>query len=1029
MSAGKSLNGGRRVTMSIADGFTRAALWVVVAFFVCWSTPCAAEDDLEFFEKRVRPILVDRCETCHSAAKGKTSGGLALDTREGWRKGGDSGPPVIPGKPGESLLVRAIQHADDGPQMPPEEAGGKLPDSQIALLTEWVRRGAYDPRVVDARRGGITEQELREWWSFQPLKPVAVPSVGKAALVRNEIDNFLQARLEAEGLILSTAADRRTLIRRVTYDLTGIPPSPEEVDAFQADNSPNAYESLIDRLLQSPHYGERWGRHWLDLVRYADTAGENSDHPITDAWRYRNWVIDAFNRDLQYDQFVREQVAGDLLHANDSADQYAAGVIGTGFLAIARRFDHDSDKHMHLTYEDTIDTLGRTFLGLSIACARCHDHKYDPISSKDYYALYGILNSTRFAFPGCEAKQQPRDLVPLLPPADWAKTVEPYDKLLAAIDAKLKQAADAEAVQANEFKIAAATPARSLARGEIADGGNQSFDADPGQLLSSVDVQVGQMIRLTIDSQNNYGADTTLIEWEIAEIGGMQRRWNLTHDVTGDFLAGNPHSDRYGNATVWLFLDARGGPSLLPDRVRDLSGKPGLHAWRNGDNPAVFVNSTQEPISAWTTLPPRTVFAHPAPDGPVAIAWVSPIAGTIRISGRIVDAHPGGPNGVGWNIDHFSGEHQAALQRMAEISTQRMQLLAERVDLVTHAPPRELAYAVTEGTVANTRIQLRGDPEKLGDEVPRRWLELFGGQQVSADAGSGRLQLAQWLTDPANPLASRVMVNRIWQHHFGKGLVQTPNDFGTRGQRPTHPQLLDFLAAKFIESGWSIKSLHRQIMFSAAYRQSAGAPSTESHAKAIALDPNNSLYWRFDRRRMTAEELRDSLLVASRQIDVSPGGPHLIPPTSTWTFTQHGPFAGVADTDKRSIYLMTLRNRRPPFMGLFDGADPNATTPQRQVTTVPTQSLYFLNNAFFHDQAEKVTRRILSQPDENSRLNELFRIVFQRLPTTSEREAAAAFLANYTAALTDTPAADLQLVVWSAYSRILLSSNEFLYLD
>jgi len=1019
---------------SFLGSFARVALSGVIAFFVCQAAPCLAEDDgtkndTEFFEKRVRPILVDRCVGCHSAAKGKTKGNLALDTREGWRKGGDSGSPIVPGKPDESLLVRAIRHEGDSPQMPPEEAGGKLSDAQIAALTEWVHRGAFDPRVAEARRGGKTEQELREWWSFQPLRSAAPPVVGREARIRNEVDQFIQAELARAGLVLSPEADRHSLIRRVTYDLIGLPPSPAEVAAFVADDSPGAYESLVDRLLQSPHYGERWGRQWLDLVRYADTAGENSDHPIPDAWRYRNWVIDAFNRDLPYDQFVREQIAGDVLHANDAAEQYAAGIISTGFLAIARRFEHDSDKHMHLTFEDTIDTLGKTFLGLSIACARCHDHKYDPISSKDYYALYGILNSTRFAFPGCEAKQQPRDLVPLLPPAEWAKTVEPYDKRLASLDAELKMLADAQAVSAKEFKAEVAASLQTLARGEIADGGSAAFESAADNLLKSVDVRVGQIIRLTVDPQKNYGADTTQIDWEISEIGGMQRRWNLAQDVTGDFLASNPHADRYGNTAVWLFLDGRGGPSLLPEPIRDHSGKAGLHIWRNGDNPAVFVNSTEAPISVWTTLPPRSVFVHPAPDGPVAVAWVSPIDGKIRATGRIVDAHPGGPDGVGWSIDRLGGEGVAKLARMVEIGEQRTRLLAQRAELVAHAPPREVAYAVTEGTAGNTRLHLRGDPEKLGDEVPRRWLELFGGQPVPANSGSGRRELALWLTDRSNPLVARVMVNRLWQQHFGKGLVQTPNDFGTRGQLPTHPALLDWLAAKFMDSGWSIKALHRQIMISATYRQSAGAATSENYAKGMAVDPNNNHYWRFDRRRLSAEELRDSLLVASGQLDKSPGGPYPIPPASGWSYTQHVPFAGVAETDKRSIYMMTVRNRRQPFMGLFDGADPNATTPQRQVTTVPTQALYFLNDAFFHAQAEKVARRILTQPDDTGRLDELYRIVFQRTPESRERDAALAFLSNYTSVLADTPAADRPLAAWSAFARVLLSSNEFLYLD
>lgn len=1006
----------------------RPICFLLVGFVAFAPAAAFAETDDEFFESKIRPVLVRRCYACHSAERAKTQGGLALDSMLGWQKGGDSGPAIVPGQIDESLLISAIRYGEDGPQMPPDEAGGKLPDSEIALLTEWVRRGAHDPRIV-VRKGGLTEEELRAWWSFQPLTSLAVPAVHNPAAVRNEVDHFVEVRLEAEGLTPAPEADRRTLIRRATYDLIGLPPSAEEVDAFLGDAAPDAYENLVERLLQSPHYGERWGRHWLDVVRYADTAGENTDHPIPQAWRYRNWVVDAFNRDLPYDQFVREQIAGDLMHANDSAAEYANGITATGFLAIARRFDHDSDKHMHLTFEDTIDTMGKAFLGLSIACARCHDHKYDPISAEDYYGLYGILNSTRFAFPGCEAKQQPRDLIPLMPPAEWAKTVEPFDRQLAAIDAELKQLQDAQTLQASELTSVSNGSAVLLAQGAIPDGGAQLFQAASDHQLESLQVKPGQLLQLTIDPSENYGADTTLIEWEIAEIGGENRLWNLTQDVVGDFLSSNPHRDQYGNASTWLFLDGRNSLSLLSESVPDSSNTAGLHAWRTGENPAVFVNSADQVLSLWTKLAPRTVFVHPAPDGAVALGWVSPIEGRVRISGRIADAHPGGPNGVGWRIDHFSIDVSASLKHMAETSHLRTQLMTQRTELMSNAPQRELAYAVTEGTISNVRLHLRGDPERPGEEVPRRWLKMLGGQQVPADAGSGRRQLAQWLTAPTNPLAARVMVNRIWQHHFGKGLVQTPNDFGTRGQRPTHPELLDWLALRFIDSGWSIKSMHRLLMSSAAYRRSTGDVSAETHAAAIAVDPNNNFCWKFDRRRLSAEELRDSLLVASQQMDLSPGGPHPIPPTNTWSFSQHVPFAGVPETNKRSIYLMTLRNRRQPFMGLFDGADPNATTPVRQVTTVPTQSLFFLNDEFFHTQAAGVARRVLSLPDDTERLNQLFRITLQRLPTDRERGIAGAFLSNYVREISETPVADQPLAVWSAYARILLSSNEFLYPD
>lgn len=1006
--------------------------WYLSVWLMAWGVysvrVMAAETDEEYFEAKVRPILVKRCESCHSAKSGKTHGGLALDSRQGWQKGGESGPAISPGQIDDSLFLTAIRYSSDEIKMPPEEAGGKLPDAEIAVLVEWVRRGAPDPRTPSAGRGGLTEQELANWWSFQPLKSVAVPSVDPSQ-VRNDVDRFLKVRLDAQGLTPSPEADRRTLIRRATYDLTGLPPTIQEVEAFVNDNRPTAYECLIERLLQSPHYGERWGRHWLDLVRYADTAGENTDHPIPDAWRYRNWVIDALNKDLPYDQFVREQLAGDLIHAGDPPEQYAAGVISTGFLAIARRFDHDSDKHMHLTFEDTIDTMGRAFLGLSVACARCHDHKYDPISAGDYYALYGILNSTRFSFPGCEAKQQPRDMVPLLPPGEWARVVEPFDQQVAAIESQMKQVAEAQQGLANELKASASNSTRPLAQGVISDGGSQTFESVAGPLLESIDVKAGQMILLTIDPQGNYGADTTVVEWEIAEQGGTQRTWNLTRDLVGDFLSGNPHADSLGNAGVWAFFDPRGGLNLLSEPIRELMGKPGLQVWRNGDNPAVFVNSTKESIAAWTTLPAQTVFVHPASDGAVAIGWVSPIEGKVRVTGRVADGHPTGPNGVGWSLELISADSGKTMKQLAEFSGQRAQLATKRSEMAAQAPRRDVGYSVAEGTIANARIQLRGDPEKLGDEVPRRWLERFGGQQIPEGAGSGRLQLAQWITDPANPLVARVMVNRIWQHHFGKGFVPTPNDFGTRGALPTHPELLDWLAGQFLESGWSIKAMHRLIMQSAAYRRGSVGLTQALQENALSIDPNNALYWRFDRRRLTAEELRDSLLVASRQIDLLPGEAHPIPAASTWSYSQHVPFAGVSETDKRSVYQMTLRNRRPPFMSLFDGADPNATTPQRQVTTVPTQSLYFMNDPFFHAQAEKVARRTLNQADTDKRLDQLFEIVFQRLPEATERDAAAAFLTRYAEAVADLPAADQPIAIWSALTRVLLSSSQFLYVD
>lgn len=972
-----------------------------------------AVEPTDHFESKVRPILIQSCIKCHGPEKQK--GGLRLDSKAGWQTGGENGPAIKPGKPEESLLIKAVRGADGTAQMPPN---GKLTPAEIAALVQWVKDGAVDPRDGGpARLGGMTLAEARKWWAFQPVSRPAIPKTKTPTA--NPIDAFIVARLEAKGLKLSPPADKRTLIRRATYDLTGLPPTPEEVEAFLKDTSPNAYEKLIDRLLASPAYGERWGRHWLDLVRYADSAGENSDHPLPHAWRYRNWVIDAFNRDVPYDVFLREQLAGDILATKSPDAHYASRIIATGFLAIARRFGHDIDKDMYLTHEDTIDTIGKAFLGLTFGCARCHDHKYDAISSKDYYALYGILDSTKFAFPGCEPKQRPRDLVPLLPATEWDRVVKPYRDKLTGIDAQLDPLR-AELKKRRDGLQKSASAKTILTRGEIPDGGEQTFDKLPGE----IEVKAGQFLQLSVKPLKNHGADSTLVEWEITEIGGKERKWTLGADVLDDLLAGNPHADSHGNKQVWWFLDAREGFLPLPQQVRNISGKPGLHAWQNGDTPSVFVNAAKEPVAVWTKLPARSVFMHPAPNGNVAVGWLSPMNGKVRITGRVKDAHPGGPDGVGWEIAHFTVDLSGDLKSLVSTGEKVGALERERTALVASAPTQDVAYSVTEGTPHDVKIQLRGDPEKPGAVVPRRWLEVFGGELVPARSGSGRLELAGWIASKNNPLTARVMINRIWLHHFGRGLVKTPNDFGTRGLPPTHPELLDWLAAEFVAGEWSIKRLHKLIMLSTTYQQASAANSD-----ATAIDANNDLYWRFQRRRLSGEEIRDTLLVTSGQLDRKPDGAHPFPPETSWNYTQHVPFSTFYPSDKRSVYLVSLRNRRHPFLGLFDGADPNATTPERQQTTVPTQALYFLNDPFFHTQAEKVAGRVLTLPTDAARLDELFRLAFQREPTAQDRKTATAFLARYIAALTNTPPPERSKAAWAALTRILLASNEFLYLD
>jgi hypothetical protein len=910
--------------------------------------------------------------------------------------------------------VHAVRRTDEDLRMPPDRA---LTAGDVDVLVEWVSREAPDPRgEAPLRLGGMTLDEARRWWSFQPLRRPELPEIPSGhSAPRTAIDAFLETRMAEHGRGPAPAADRRTLIRRVTYDLTGLPPTPDEVDAFSCDDSPLAYRRLIDRLLASPAYGERWGRHWLDLVRYADTAGENSDHPVPQAWRYRNWVIDAFNRDLPYDAFLRDQVAGDLV-ASERGDADPEAVVATGCLAVARRFGHDIDKDMYLTREDVIDTLGKSLLGLSLGCARCHAHKYDPISSEDYYALDGIFASTRFAFPVCEPKQQPRDLVPLLSDSQWQRLIAPYREQLETIDAE-QDRHDAELATAlNRLDEAASRHTRKLAEGAIDDGGSADFALD-----DPLQIEAGQMLVLSVGLRGDYGADTTRVTWSI-ECDGPARNWDMATDLVGDLLAGNPHADGQGHPGVWWLLDPRAGLRPLDVAVRDLSGNRGLNVWRHDDNPSAFVNSTDQPISVWTRLAARSLFVHPAPDGPAALGWVSPVSARVRIHGTIEDAHPGGGDGVSWKLEQIAIDLGGTLDAVARHAERRGELARQRATIEAAQPARALVYGVAEGTPTDSPLLQRGDPEKPGPPAPRRWLEVLGGTPLADPAGSGRRELASWLTDSANPLVPRVLVNRLWQHHFGAGIVRTPNDFGTRGRAPTHPELIDWLATELIASQWQLKPLHRAILLSDAYQRTSLAEES--------ADPENLDLARFSRRRLSFEELRDTLLWLGGSLDRGRGGPHPFPPESAWNFTQHAPFAASYPINRRSIYLMIKRNRREPLSALFDGADPNSTTPERSVTTVPTQALFFLNDAFFHEQAARMADAVLdARAEPQARVDELFRLVLQRAPSASECAWAARFLATYSGTRAGTEVGPIQRNSWHALARVLLGSNEFLYLD
>ena len=934
----------------------------------------------EFFEKQVRPLLIRRCFECHGGAK--AGGGLSLASAKGWRAGGESGPVIVPGQPEQSLLIDAINYRLR--EMPPADKGGKLPPEEIAILTQWVAMGAPDPRDGGDVLGGMSRDDAQAWWAFQPLPAADATDVSRV------IDTLIEREWQRHGLTPQPRADKRTLIRRATYDLTGLPPTPDEVRTFLADESPDAFMKVVHRLLESPQYGVQWGRHWLDVVRYADTAGENTDRPLPHAWRYRNWVFDAFQRDLPFDQFARMQLAGDLI-AKDQP-QRAEGIIATGYLAVARRFGHDIDKDMYLTHEDVIDNLGRNFLGLTLGCARCHDHKYDPVSSEDYYALYGIFDSTRFAFPGCEPKGQPRDLVPLLPEVDVEAVMKPWRERDELAKTELQRRAE---LSKRVLTSESAQATRLIHKGDVTEGA--SVELATTQLA----VHQNEVLLLTVEPGGNHGADSTQVDLSIVEVGGLRREWS-TRDVVSSFTASNP---RPLHDALWCFIEITGeGPAFLAEKGDSISGNSALKKWSRGDTPSAFVNSSDQQISAWTTLPANSLFVHPGPGRPVTVAWICPVDGEITIRGRVADVHPAGLDGVAFRLEHIARpETGLALAEVGRTS-------AESAPILESEPVIPVAYAVVDRIGRNARLHERGDPEKLGREVPRRWLSVFGGNDLSQGSGSGRRELAEWIT--RNPLLARVIVNRIWEWHFGRGLVRTSNDFGTRGEKPTHPELVDRLAAEFMHSGCSIKAMHRRIMLSDAFQRASAPPP--------AADPENRWLAHFNRRRLSAEELRDSLLTMSGEIDLSPAEAHPFPPEVTWKFTQHAPFYAVYESNHRSAFLMVQRQRRHPFLALFDGADPNASTPARQTTNVPTQALYFMNDPFFHQQAAAVAARLTPLADNTIRTVTLFQSLFQREPTAAERDRVVQFLASYPGEPSEQ---------WAALCRVLLASNEFLHVE
>ncbi len=986
--------------------------------------PGAAANDpaaVEFFEKRVRPILIERCVGCHGPTKQK--GELRLDSRARVLAGGSSGPAVEPGKIETSLLVSAINYGELY-QMPPKS---KLPAEEIEALTEWVARGAPwgvesprsdGPAENDSGAGFEASAEYArraKFWSFQPIqKPTPPPvSADRAHWPRNPIDRFVLAGLEERGLGPAEEADRRTLIRRLTYDLIGLPPTVDEVAAFVADDAPDAYEKLVDRLLASPHHGERWGRHWLDLARYAETSGHEFDYDILDSHRYRDYVVRAINLDLPYDQFVVEQVAGDLL-ANPRrhpTEGFNESILGTGFSFLGEGTHSPVDVRDEgvRRIDNQIDVLSKTFLGLTVSCARCHDHKFDPISAHDYYALAGYYRSSRHqqAFIDSdvriapivddlkELKQSIRDLL------NEAAVKLPEARRL-AVETVLDSAdqpsgggrvgdATADGFRASRFDDWKAT-GDAFGEPGAAAGDFRLELGDDGRRLAPIRAGALHGGRISDRLQGVARSPTFTIRGRYLHLlaGGTGGRINVVVDGFEKI-----RSPIYGDLTI--AVAAPGTPRWIS---RDLA------MWRGH---RAYIEVCDGSAVDYTGARTKRVEG----DGSLRV-----------VEAALTDqAHPPAAPSVapGAPVDL-----NAVVIELATVDSPLADRLAGALDayrvLEAKIPEPTFAPAIVDGDGEDEHLMIRGNPQTLGEAVPRRLPSILGGRsQASPSGGSGRLELARGLVDAhSNPLPPRVLVNRLWKQHFGEGIVKSTDDFGAMGQPPSNPALLDWLASEFVDRGWSLKTMHRLMVGSSAYRM-----RSRSDEKADELDPDNVLLHRMNVRRLEAEAIRDALLAVSGRLDRTMAGPSVPPHLSAFMDGRGRPAtSGPIDGDgRRSLYIQVRRNFLTPMFLAFDAPAPFSTMGRRNVSNVPAQALTLLNDPMMVELADAWAARSLAEGDQpvERRIARLYESAFGRPPTDREVRQCAAFVAE---GGTSDP-----LRAWTNLCHVLFNVKEFIYVD
>ena len=912
-----------------------------------------AAGEFDFFETEIRPLLHKHCYKCHSTEAEKVKGGLLLDSRQGWETGGDSGPAIVPGDVPGSLLLRAVSYENSDLQMPPKY---KLAEHERAALSKWVEAGAADPRdhQTEGKAKSVDVAKGREFWAFRPVANHAVPKMN-AAPGQGEnlgpIDRFILSRLTDEGIERVDLASPETLLRRLYFDLIGLPPTPEQIDDFLADPSPEAYERLVDRLLGLPQFGETWGRHWLDVARFAESSGGGRSLMFKDAWRFRDYVINAFNDDKPFDQFIREQIAGDLMPSG-TREQQNERFVATGFLALGPHNYELQDKELLRmeVVDEQIETVGRAFLGMTLGCARCHDHKFDPVPTDDYYALAGIFRSTQSLVPGNVSSWVARELKP--EPA-LKKIIEQHARETQEANAALK-------VAKKELQKVEQTSGRT---GVYVDDLEAEIIGDWMKSTSNKTYFGDNYIH---DKGEGKGQKKVIFTADLKEAGEYEVRFGYTAGTNRAQAA--PVTIEHADGATTIRVNQREKPP-----INDNFKTMGRFQFNAGKAIVSVSNANTRDV----------VIAD-------AVVFV-PVAELKK--------------------------HSVPRQRLANLRGE-VDRLVKRVDALKKSKSMDLPKTMSvqdEKETGDWHVHIRGEIRNKGAVVPRGFLQVASktktvAQPAIATGRSGRLELAKWVASSENPLTSRVMVNRIWHHLIGNGLVRTTDNFGMMGEMPSHATLLDWLAHQFVVDQWSVKKMIRRIVMSRTYRL---ASTGESIGRTI--DPENRLIWRANRKRLTAESIRDSILSVSGQLSMQQGGPTIR------KFSQYD-WGYEFNTIRRSVYVPLFRNTLLEVFETFDVANPNVVSGRRSETILPTQALYLMNSPFVNAEAERAGERIIrSGTTDAERVRLVYRLALGREPSAVEADVVMKFI--------EESKAGEKSGAWAALVHSLFGSVDFRHLD